>query len=231
MKQEIKLTKDMSVYGTDDKKLGNVKQVVVDPMNAEVTHIVIEQGFIFTVDKVLPIQYIQRQEDGKLYIDRPADALDLRDYEATYYVNEVSGEVVDQDSIATETTFIPPTAYYYPPLIANDPGAYAWGMPGTVGNDPLTMVKRINVPEGSLVIPEGTNVYSLDDDHVGDVYSVHMDKQNNHLTHFIISQGLLFKDYKMIPTFWIEEVNQDGIHLAVSTEQLKALPAFEPDKA
>lgn len=232
MNSEIKLTKNMSVYGTDDSKLGDIKRVVVDPSNSEITHVVIEQGFIFTIDKVLPIEYIDRQQDGDLYVDRPADALDLRDYEETFYVNERNSDViVDEEDVHPDASVIPTSVYYYPPLTSRRTGLYYWGMPGRYGGDPVKQVRRVNVPEGSLVIPEGTHVHSKDGEHVGDVHSVHMDEDNNRLTHFIISQGLLFNDYKLIPTFWIEEVNEDGIHLALNTDQLEELPAFEPETA
>ncbi len=226
MNTEIKITKNMSIYGTDNEKLGDVKQIVVDPLTSEITHLVITQGFIFTVDKVLPMAFITKQVDGSLYVDRQVDELDLRDYEETFYVKEDDPEViVDKDDV-----HIPTSVYYYPPLVSRHEGYY-WGMPRRYAGDPVKLVRRVNVPEDSLLIEKGMNIYSLDGDHVGDVYSVHLDENTNRITHFIISQGLFFQDYKLIPTFWVEEVSEKGIHIAVGTERLEKLPAFEPEKA
>jgi len=231
MNTEIQLTKNMSVYATDDAKIGDIKHVVVDPVTSKTTHVVIEQGLIFTTDKVLPLEYIARQEDGALYLDRSSNALDLPNYEDTYYVNRHNEEVVAENDIAPNTAVAPRSVYYYPPLLHGGAGIYDWGLPAYLEGDPLRAVTQKNIPEDSVVIEEGMNVYSLDDDHVGDVHSVHVDKVNNRITHFIISQGLLFKDYKLIPVFWVNQVTDEGIRVAVETEQLEKLPAHEPETA
>ena len=97
--------------------------------------------------------------------------------------------------------------------------------------DPWHKVVRRNVPDSSLVIEEGAKVYSRDGDHVGDVYSVHIDSETNRITHFVISQGLIFHDYKLIPIFWVSRTGEDEITVAVDTKQLEKLPSYEPEKA
>jgi len=231
MNTEIQLTKNMSVYANDDSKVGDIKHVVVDPVTSKITHVVIEQGFIFTVDKVLPLDYIARQKDGALYLDRSSTVLDLPNYEDTYYVNPHTDEIVTEDHIDTHPVITPRPVYYYPPMLDGGAGLYDWGLPAYLDGDPLRAVTRKNIPEDSVLIEEGANVYSLDGDHVGDVHSVHMDTVNNRITHFIISQGLLFKDYKLIPVFWVNQVDDEGIRVAVGTDQLEKLPAYNPENA
>ena len=127
MKTELELTKNMSVYTSDNKKVGDVKCVVVEPSTNEITHLVIEQGFILTEDKVLPIAYIARQDDGSLYLDRPWEALNLVDYKETYFVNRNDGEVnrVASDSPIVDA-YVPQPVYYYPPIAAVGIGDYYW---------------------------------------------------------------------------------------------------------
>lgn len=222
----------MSVYASDDEKVGDIIQVVVDPVTQEISHVVIEQGFIFTTDKVMPVDYIVRQDQGAVYLDRSSNGLDLPDYEETYYVSRYNSDVVvDEEDVAPDATLVPQSVYYYPPIPNSGMGMYYWGLPGRVAGDPVKAVKRVNVPEDSVVIEEGANVYSSDGDHVGDVYSVHMDEESNEITHFIISQGLLFQDYKLVPLFWVSEVSDRGIEMSVDTDQLKQLPKFEPETA
>lgn len=229
MNTELKLTKSMSVYAKDGSKVGDIKHVVVEPTTSEISHIVIEQGFIFTTDKVLPIEYIARQEDEALYLDRSSDALNLIDYEQSYYVDRYDrAELEEQLNRKPNAEYVPQPVYYYPPTPNLVGGAYYWGLPGMPTADRVDVK---NVPEGSLVIEEGANVYSSDGDHVGDVYSVHMDRSTNRITHFIISQGLIFHDYKLIPVFWVSGANEHGITVAVDMEQMKRLPSFEPETA
>lgn len=233
MNTELKLTKNMSVYAKDGKKVGDVKHVVVEPTTSKISHIVIEQGFIFTEDKVLPIEYIARQENEALYLDRSADDLDLIDYEERFYVDRYDrAEVADELNLTPSADYVPQPLYYYPPTPGAGVGAYYWGLPAAPGMEPTDTVTVKNVPEGSLVIDEGAPVYSRDGEHVGDVYSVHIDAETNRITHFIISQGLIFHDYKLIPVFWVSDANEeDGITVAVDTEQMKKLPSFEPETA
>jgi len=228
MKTEIQLTKDMSIYADDNSKVGNLRQVVLDPVTSEITHLVIEQGFIFTTNKVLPIDYVVRQNEDVLYLDRSANTLDLPDFEETYYVNPSDPDVIlEEGDIIPNSAIAPESVYYYPPILDTGAGMYYWGLPPYLDGDPLKAVTRKNIPEDSILIAEGANVYSLDGDHVGDVYSVHMDHANKHITHFIISAGLLFPDYKLIPVFWVNQVDEDGIRVAVTTKQLERLPEYK----
>lgn len=239
MKTEIKLTKNMSVYASDDEKIGAVKHVVVDPSTSKITHLVIEQGFIFTTDKVLPIELISKQVDEALYVDRSSDSLNLREYEQTFYVSQYESDYVDETieenenkvEVESNPAVIPQSVYYYPPTPNRGLGMHYWGVPGGLATDPVQTVNLKNIPYESVVIEEGENVYSKDGDHVGDVHSVHIDSETNRVTHFVISQGLVFKDYKLIPRFWISEVNDDGIIVGVETDQLKKLPEYDLETA
>lgn len=232
MNNEFKLTKDMSVYSSDDKKVGEIKRVVIDPVTQKVSHLVIEQGFIFTEDKVLPIAFVSRQQDNRIYLSDTSDALDLQDFEETYYVRKYGPnhkEVVPESEVNPMPALMPMPYYYYPPATGlSGRGVYA-GYPTRVNDEPAMVVKRENVPDGARIIDEGANIYSTDGDHVGDVHSVHIDSESNRVSHIVISQGLLFHDYKVVPSFWVKEVNEDGIQLAVSTKQLEQLEAVEPD--
>ena len=232
MNTELKLTKNMSIYATDNAKVGDVKHVVVEPTTSEISHLIIEQGFIFTVDKVLPVGLIARQKDDSLYLNQSSDKLDLMDYEESYFVNRHDPEIVrDGNNVEVDSAVVPQSVYYYPPTPYSGFGSYYWGLPGFAAVDPVQEVVVKNVPEGSLVIEEGADVFSSDGDHVGDVYSVHIDSETKRITHFVISQGLVFKDYKLIPVFWVNGANADGITVAVSTEQMKQLPSFKPETA
>src|SRR5690554_429353 len=52
------------VLTADGDKLGEVERVVIDPRTREVTHIVVQKGFLFTEDRVLPIEVVD-SSDGE----------------------------------------------------------------------------------------------------------------------------------------------------------------------
>ena len=68
---------------------------------------------------------------------------------------------------------------------------------------------------------------SSDDKHVGDVERILVDPDTNEVTHFVISQGLLFKDRKLVPIHWVNSVEEDNVYLVVSSTVLDRLPSYE----
>jgi hypothetical protein len=85
-----------------------------------------------------------------------------------------------------------------------------------------------NIPEDTIPLKEGTDVMSSDGKHVGDVERLFVTTDSNKATHFVISQGL-FGDRKLVPAHWVKSVGEDKVHLAVNSELLESLPAYEPD--
>ena len=68
---------------------------------------------------------------------------------------------------------------------------------------------------------------SSDGEHVGDVERLFVEPESNKATHFIISQGVFFKDRKMVPAHWVRTVGEDKVHLSVTAELLEQLPSYE----
>jgi hypothetical protein len=87
--------------------------------------------------------------------------------------------------------------------------------------------KQRNIPEDTVPLREGTNVISSDGDHVGDVERLFLEGDSNKVTHFVISQGVLFKDRKLIPTHWVKSVDEDKVQLVVTSQVLERLPSYE----
>ena len=84
-----------------------------------------------------------------------------------------------------------------------------------------------NIPEDTVPLKEGTNVLSSNGDHVGDVERLFLEGDSNKVTHFLISQGILFKDRKLVPAHWVKSVEEDKVHLGVSSKVLERLPSYE----
>ena len=52
-----------NVYTADGDRVGDVERVVLDPRSKEVTHIVVDKGFLFDDDRVVPLNLIAGVED------------------------------------------------------------------------------------------------------------------------------------------------------------------------
>ena len=63
------------VYTADDQQVGHVDRVVIDPKTLEVTHIVVQKGFLFTEDKVVPLDLIAEANEDRVALREHAGKL------------------------------------------------------------------------------------------------------------------------------------------------------------
>lgn len=215
----------ISVYSADEKELGRIERVVLDPHTNEVTHLVIRQGLLFTTDKVIPIGMVATTGADRVMLNQLADGLELADFEETYYI-DATGTYTTDIPAEYPSTAAPPGLYGYPPL-----GAAWWGYPG-YGDYPVpveTPAQTIrNIPADTIALKEGARIISRDDKHVGNVERVFVDSATNRATHFLISQGLIFTHQKLVPTSWVANTSEDEVTLKVSSGTLEGVPDYQP---
>lgn len=229
------LKEGTSVFTADGDELGEINRFILDPSTNEVTHIVVQKGWLFPEDKVVPFDRIRFEAEEGLVLDEEIEDFDqLPPFEETHYVEAQPGRTdtgrTDTDRTDTaraeERAAYPtgPAYYWYPPYgylgyPAYGPGPYGW---------PVGLTHQ-NIPEGTVPLQEGADVISSDGEHVGDVERLLIDDDNNRVTHFLISQGVFFKDRKMVPANWIRTVKDDKVQLNVTSVLLEGLPSYEED--
>jgi uncharacterized protein YrrD len=212
----------MSVYSSDEQELGRIDRVVLDPETKEVTHLILRQGFLFTEDKVLPIQYVARSTDDAVVLYARADELELPRYEETHYLS--ADELVEHPERMNSADYVP-SLVWYPPV-----GVAWWGYPEYAGYPPVgagQVVVERNIPDYAVALKKGAKVISANGDHVGDVERVYMDASTDRATHLVISQGLLFKTRKLVPTSWVAKTAESQVELKMRTQALDNLPEYE----
>jgi sporulation protein YlmC with PRC-barrel domain len=146
----------------------------------------------------------------------------LPPFEETHFVR-ATDDHPDAPTAASDPTYEYTPAYYWYPSQANI------GYPG-IGLAPYTWPTgetRRNIPDDTIPLKEGANIMSSDDKHVGDVERILVDPDSNTVTHFVISQGLLFKDRKLVPVQWVKWVEEDNVYLVVNSKLLERLPSYE----
>lgn len=208
------------VFTADGEKAGEVERVVIDPKTNKVTHIVVQKGFLFTEEKVVPILLVDEatQERVTLHFIEDLDALPPLKEE--HYVplygaaDKPSGRAV----------------YWYPPRGVPwwRPGGYLQ-YPDTFGYPEPAFVVRTekHIPESTVALEEGAPVITKDGERVGDVERVLTEPASDRATHFVISQGLFLEEEKVVPTTWVRDIHEDEVHLAVSSDLVDSLPAYE----
>ncbi|HSL29138.1 MAG TPA: PRC-barrel domain-containing protein [Anaerolineales bacterium] len=218
----IELKEGMRVVTPAGEEVGKVNRFVLDPATNEVTHIVIQKGWLLPEDKVIPFPFISSGSEDRLVLsDEVGDLDELPPFEETHFIRATDEDSGSPLAANARAYHYAPAYYWYPRAHMGYPGfgpAYFAG--------PVTETTR-NIPEDTIPLQEGTDVISADGEHVGDVERLFIDPESNKATHFLISQGLLFKDRKLVPIHWVKSVEEAEVHLVVSSRLLERLPAHE----
>lgn len=64
----VAVEKDMAVVGASGDKIGTVKEVLVDALNDELTHIVVHTGWLFGKDHAVPADLIDGVAEGNVQL-------------------------------------------------------------------------------------------------------------------------------------------------------------------
>lgn len=230
---KLELREGAEVFTSRNEQVGKVNGFVLDPATNEVTHIVIQKGWLLPEDKVLPFEMVSSATEDKVVLnEKLVNFDDLPAFEEAHYIRPRDADVskAERDSPLGESgrdSAIegdvsrggPPGYYWYPPhgYIGYPVGYYGW--------PPMETVR--NIPEDTIPLKEGTDVMSSDGEHVGDVERLFVEPASNKATHFIISQGVFFKDRKLVPAHWVKSVGENKVHLSVTAKLLEQLPSYE----
>ncbi|HMQ52838.1 MAG TPA: PRC-barrel domain-containing protein [Anaerolineae bacterium] len=210
----------VDVYTTDDQKVGRIERIVLNPKTDKVTHLVVSSGFIFTQEKLIPVDLVTSATEERVTLERKSDNLpELPNFTETAYIPATHSGVHP----ANFDAYVRPM-YYYPPI-----GTAWWHDPisphlGYHPQVPYAASVEQQIPEGTVALKEGAQVISADEQRVGSVERVFMDEDSERVTHFLISKGLLLKTRKLVPTLWVDAVSADEVWLNVDAGLIKDLP-------
>jgi sporulation protein YlmC with PRC-barrel domain len=216
----MRIDKGEQVLTSEGEVVGEVERVVLDPKTKEVTHIVVTEGRLFNKDRVIPISMVESSNDNEMKLRKSLvdfDAFPV--FEETHYIPMNKKDLSDSQRIIHENFSLFP----YPPLTGismDDQSEY---------QDLQIEDKVENIPEGSLALCEGALVRDVDGKRFGKVERVLTDSEGNHITHFVVSRGFIFKKRVLVPYEWVMSITEDEIHLAMGPTILKSLPAFNPN--
>jgi uncharacterized protein YrrD len=215
----MKLIKGSDVFTSTGEKLGTLRRVIIDPQTKEVTHVVVEKGFLFTTDRVIPVNRLETQNDERIALaDTQQDFDQFPVFEESHYV-----ALDENDHPVSEVE----GAYWYPPanLAWWRTGASYMGYYPPIPN--YVLRTNQNIPEGTVALEEGARVISNEGNHVGNIDQVVVDPEDNRATHFVVNEGLLFTNKKLIPVTWIGSIEEDEVRLSVGSGTLERLPEYK----
>ncbi len=209
------------VKTVDGDKVGTVDQIVVDPSSNKITHVVVEKGFLFTEDRVVPVEALRDADDDEIVLKGSVDELEtFPEFKETYYISPNRERSNTRWSNWHRTPL-----FYYPPAGTGYADQYH-PYPAPVASPPQHKHTVRNIPDSSIVIDEGTKVTAEDGEHAGDVLKAIADADGN-ITHILISKGFLFTTERLIPLNWVDTTTEEEIRLFVPTELVEDLPEYD----
>jgi sporulation protein YlmC with PRC-barrel domain len=211
----IRLLKDAEIFSSVGEKIGKLDRVVLDPETNKVSHIVAKKGFLFSTSKVIPFSYVELDGDRITLKKNAMELEDLPDFTESSYIS------TNKDDDEQENA---ETLYFYPQRhIA------WWSTGGRIWYPRPRFVLNTEkaIPEGTVALEEGAAVIGSDGNDIGEVERVIVDPEEDRVTHIVVSQGWLSKEYKLIPTLWIKDVLEDKIYLSIDSNTFEHLPEHE----
>ena len=219
----MELKEGTSVFTPGGEEVGRINRFVLDPRTNEITHVVIEKGWLLPEDKVVPFEKVNFASEDRVVLNEELGNFDeLPPFEETHYI-----QATDEYPTTLGTPSDP--VYQYAPAYYWYPSRTHVGFPGLgLGYYPGVPTETTrNIPQDTVPLTEGANVMSADGEHVGDVERLFIDSDSNKVTHFLISQGLLFKHQKLVPAQWVKSMEENKVYLAVPSRLLERLPSHE----
>ena len=216
----MELKEGTDVFTSTGEQVGKINRFVLNPANNEVTHVVVEKGWLLPDDKVIPMKMINSASEDRVILKAELGNFDeLPPFEEKHYV-ELSEEILAAGYPAFRFS---PSYYWYPPrgyIGYPEFGAEYYNWP------PVETLR--NIPADTVPLKEGAEVIGADGEPVGSVEQIFVDETSRRATHFVVSTGVLPKSQKLIPVHWLKSMEEDRVHLVVTSELVEHLPDHLP---
>jgi sporulation protein YlmC with PRC-barrel domain len=201
---------------------GELADIVIDPLEKRVTHLVVrpEQGE--EEARLVPIQLAKGRDDEQREIELECSLHESQGFESVHEaaflrLGERPTEDPDWD-VGVEEVFAMP---YYANVDYDgfnvDPGRSELPSYVTMYYD--------RVPKGEVEVRRASAVISTDGHLLGEVDGFVVDA-DEHITHFVLERGHLWGRKEVtIPIGAVARVESDAVHVALSKDEVGALPA------
>ena len=216
----MELKEGTDVFTSSGEQVGRINRFILHPSTNEVTHIVVQKGWLLPDDKVVPMTMINTATEERVELNQDVDNFDdLPSFEDTHYVGLTAGDIPSERPASS----FAPAYYWYPP--SGYIGYPAFG-PQYYGWPPMETTR--NIPEDTIPLEEGSDVVGSDGEQIGNIERLVVDSESHRATHFVMSSGGLLRERKLIPAHWVRSIEENKVQLVVSSRLLERLPDYQP---
>ncbi|PZS07832.1 MAG: hypothetical protein DLM70_03160 [Chloroflexi bacterium] len=194
---EERLDIGADVIGSAGDKVGTVAYAVINPPELHMTDFVVSTGHLLGRDVVVPVNKVDRLEDGKVYLSIDKDELEkLPDYVEVHFQQPPAAWAPAPGFLYPAQSVLWPADAYYP--------------------DPASVT--VNAPKGSVGISQGMEVESSDGHKIGTVKG--LDAGEGDVTDLIVKEGFLFTHDVHIAADLVDRVDDGRVILKVSKDEV-----------
>ena len=202
-----------------DGVYGELADIVIDPLEKRVTHLVVEPEQGEGEARLVPIQLAKGGDDEQREIELECTLDEAQGFESVHeaaYLRLGESPAEDPDwDVGVEDVLAMP--YYTGLGSASDP------YPGELDSNVTVYYDR--VPKGEVEVRRASVVISADGHSLGEVDGFVVDA-DEHITHFVLERGHLWGRKEVtIPIGAVARVESDAVHVALSKDEVGALPA------
>ena len=192
--------------------------IVIDPLERRVTHLVVQPEQGERVTRLVPIQLAKGRDDERREVELECSLDEAQRFESVReaaYLRLGDSPVEDPDwDVGVKDVLAMP--YYYD-VVGMDPYPDA--------TDRVAM-SYDRVPKGEVEVRRASAVISVDGHSLGDVDGFVVDA-DEHITHFVLERGHLWGRREVtIPIAAVARVESDAVYVALSKDEVGALPAI-----
>jgi sporulation protein YlmC with PRC-barrel domain len=199
--------------GCKDGPLGELCDVVVDPVGKRVTHLVVRTRD--GIDRLVPKQLVADGEGDAIVLTcGTEEAEQLPPVQEFEYLRAGEAHAYDPEwDVGIEEVLAMP--YYSASGLGIDPGVYDGTLTRTYDR----------VPKGEVEVRRASGVYSSDGHHLGHVEGFVVD--GDHITHVVLERGHLWGRRDItIPIGAVASIDTDSVSVELTKEQVGELPAL-----
>lgn len=202
-----------------DGRAGRVLKLVVEPSSKRMTHVIVERGVLLHHDVAVPIERVERVQDGWVVLDLSVEGLSALPAYA-----EVDDAVPDATWAAE---------HGYPPdgtlvdLRSTAPGgllAPAWSGLLIQGHT------HAGVPAEETPVGRGTRV-TYREGALGRLDDVLLEPETGVVPALVVRKGRLLAKDVIVPAAWVERVGEDEIVVDADRALLERLPEYKPARS
>jgi len=198
-----------------DEVVGELADLVVDPLKQRVTHLVVKSRHGLDEAHVVPIDLAEAAAEGSDILlkctSEEVRRLPHAEEVAFLRLGEAPKSDPDWDVGVRSPLALP---YYQSPALD--------GYAGGVGQDFGVVYGR--VPKGEVEVRRSSSVLAADGNYVGNVDGFLVD--DDHITHFVLERGHLWGRREVtVPIGAVAKFESDTVTLSLSKEEIGDLPS------